>query len=72
MFKIKGTLHPKIKICRKLPFHILKEPLGFIFSKNVCIFSASISGQKNVAPVAVLLASNGSTSGSEWQYFWLW
>ena len=42
-------------------YHVLEEPLGFIFSKNVCIFSCRIFGQKYVPPLTILLAPNDST-----------
>ena len=43
---VKGILHPKTIICRKLHLDILFEPMLFIFFKNVCTSSGSISGPK--------------------------
>ena len=67
MSSVKEALDPIIKIFGKLPYHILCEPLGLISSKIVCIFSGIISGQKDVAPVAILLAPIVITNGSKWQ-----
>ena len=45
-FCLKGILHPKTIICRKLHLYVLFEQMLLFFFRNVCTSSGSISSPK--------------------------